>query len=130
MTPFADRARDRALQTLYIMLCRYWIDDLRGNTAAKNYKKDDPRLNQVREYILDCVNKVDAQEYENVKKELEKIEEEWEARCCPNLVYKKNSEYAKDQISLFDPESDENGRFRIMNSMRSVETTVNITIEE
>ena len=130
LTPFADRARDRALQTVYVMLCRYWIEDLRENTAAKNYKTDDPRLKQVREYILNCVNKIDAQEYENVKKELEKIEEEWEAKCCPNLVYKKNSEYAKDQISLFDPESVESSRFRIMNSMRSVETTVNITIEE
>lgn len=129
LTPFADRARDRALQTIYVMLCRYWIDDLRDNESAGNYSKDDPRLEKVRKYILDYVEKIDKQEYENVKNELEDIEDEWQARVHPDLIYKKASKFDK-RMQLFDRESDEDGRFRVLNSMRSVETTVPVTIEE
>lgn len=129
LTPFADRARDRALQTIYVMLCRYWIDDLRDNESAGNYNKDDPRLEKVRKYILNYVEKIDKQEYENVKNELEDIEDEWQVRVCPDLVYKKTSKFDK-RAQLFDRESDEGGRFRVLNSMRSVETTVPVTIKE
>lgn len=129
LTPFADRARDRALQTVYVMLCRYWIDDLRDNVSAGNYNKNDPRLGKIRKYILDYVEKIDKQEYQNVEKELEDIEEEWQSRVHPDLIYKKTSKFDK-RVQLFDRESDEIGRFRVLNSMRSVETTVPVTIEE
>ena len=52
ITPFADRARDRALQTLYVILCRYYVPRLFRDKDAVNYSKDLPELRQIREYIF------------------------------------------------------------------------------
>ena len=34
VTPFSDRARDRTMQALYVILCRNLINDLKGDKAA------------------------------------------------------------------------------------------------
>lgn len=132
ITPFADRARDRALQTIYIMLCRYLIDDLRANDAAINYKKHDKNaleLREIRDYIFEYVQNIDPNELDNVRSEIEEIEEEWNrlARTKNELIYK---DYFCTDKALFDMDSDEESRFRALNSMRSVETTANLYVKE
>lgn len=126
VTPFAERARDRALQTLYIMLCRYYIDELADNSCAGKYRRDLPGLQEIRNYILKYVNIVDPDEYENVAYEIEEIEIEWEtlAQDNPLLTYRK-APYQKEP-ALFKDDYQEDSRFRVLNSMRSVETSVQV----
>ncbi|WP_051204812.1 helicase-related protein [Butyrivibrio sp. VCD2006] len=130
VTPFAERARDRALHTLYVMLCRFYIPELAGNNAAGRYKRSLSGLEEIRDYILDYVNTVDPDEYDNVLDELKDIELEWEARARENssMTYIK-SLYQKEP-ALFGEDYEEENRFRVMNSMRSVETSVQVITRE
>ncbi len=131
VTPFSDRARDRALQALYVILCRNLIPQLSNDKDAVKFQRSIPELEQIRRYILDYVNIVDPSEYEHVEKDLEEIEQTWEEKCSrrENLRYRK-TQYISANETLFDPEYDENSRFRVLNTMRSVETTVNVSTSE
>ena len=130
VTPFAERARDRALQTLYIMLCRFYIDKLSANEAAGNYRRDLAGLEDLRSYILDYVKNVDPDEYENVELEIEDIEMEWEALALknPKMTYRKDP--FQKIPALFSEDYEEESRFRVLNSMRSVETTIQVIARE
>lgn len=131
ITPFADRARDRALQTLYVILCRYYIPQLFSDKDAVNYRRDLPGLSEIRKYIFDYVTRVDPDELENVKSEIEDIEDAWEAYANSEaeLHYKYNR-HDPGMRSLFAPDYEEDSRFRVLNTMRSVETTVNVKVKE
>lgn len=131
ITPFADRARDRALQTLYVILCRYMVPQLFRDKDAINYSRKLPGVEAVREYIYEYVMRVDPDELKNVKCEIEEIEEEWENRCAhqEKFVYRR-SKYTKNSECLFDADYEEESRFRVLNTMRSVETNVLVTTKE
>lgn len=130
VTPFAERARDRALQTLYIILCRFYIEELEKNECAGKYRRDLNGLEEIRNYILGHVNIVDPDEYENVEEELREIELEWEELAIdnPDMTYR-NDKYQK-KPALYKNDYEEDSRFRVMNSMRSVETSVQVVARE
>lgn len=131
ITPFADRARDRALQTLYVILCRYNIPQLFRDKDAVNYSKDLPELKHIREYIFNYVNQVDPDEIDSVKEEIDQIEEEWEMKASRrDVLHYRYSRYTGKDKALFEPDYEENSRFRVLNSMRSVETTVEVKVRE
>ncbi len=129
LTPFSDRARDRALQALYVILCRYFVPGLRENKDAKNYTRDIPELEKVRKYILDYVSIVDPEEKENVAREIEEIETVWDEKASHSseLIY---WSYVENDHMLFQKDYLEGNRFRMMNSMRSVEPAINVYVEE
>ena len=131
VTPFSDRARDRTLQTLYVILCRYTIPELRGDNDAANFHKGMPGTDKVKDYILSYVKTVDPDECGNVSAELEEIEDEWERRAgrADKLKYR-HDKYTKAGESLFDDDYEEGSRFRVLNSMRSVETMIDVSATE
>ena len=130
ITPFAERARDRALQTLYIILARYYVDDLAENENAGRFRRGLKGLDGVRNYILEYVSRVDPDEYENVIEELNEIESEWEELALqnPDLTFRKDP--FQKTPSLFMDDYAEDSRFRVLNSMRSVETSVQVVVRE
>ncbi|RQD69392.1 MAG: hypothetical protein D5S00_07220 [Tindallia sp. MSAO_Bac2] len=127
LTPFSDRARDRALQALYVILCRHLIDLLTSNDGADNFSASIKGLENVEKYICDHVRLVDPDEYDNVVKEIKEIKEQWADLAGRGLKY---YEYFKDDNYLFQPDYEEGSRFRILNTMRSVETKVKVYMEE
>lgn len=131
VTPFSNCARDRALHALYVTLCRNLIPELSGDSDAINYKRTLIGLDEIRAYILDYVALVDPSEYEHTKKSLEEIERTWERKtfCHSKLSYVKNK-YTSANDVLFDPEYYENSRFRVLNSMRNVDITINVSTIE
>ena len=119
ITPFSDRARNRVLHTIYIMLCRYLIPELRNDNAAFKYVDKDlfkNSIDNIKKYILETVNKIDKDEKNNVEKELEIIDSEWlnKAKDEKELAY-------NGKHGLFEQDTNEDSRFRVMNNMRSVE---------
>lgn len=127
VTPFSDRARDRALHTTFVMLCRYLIEGLKDNGAASNFRSDMPGVSEIVGYILGRVRKVDASEVRDVEDELWQIADEWEERAeLGNLVYW--DDHNKHR-SLLKPDLEED-RFRAMNSMRNVEPSSNVYVRE
>lgn len=131
VTPFSDRARDRTMQALYVILCRNLINDLKGDKAAVNFTCSIPELEEVRKYILDYVDVVDPSERENVIKDIEEIEQTWERKAerREKLKYRK-TKYTSQNEALFEPDYMEDSRFRVLNTMRSVETTIRVTTNE
>ena len=131
VTPFSDRARDRALQALYVILCRNLIPQLASDTSAKNFNRSIPGLKEIRDYILNYVAIVDPSERDHVQEDIEEIEKAWEDKAArrDKLRYKK-TKYVSANDVLFDPDYDENSRFRVLNTMRSVETTVKVSTTE
>ena len=107
------------------------IEELRDDAAAVRYKKDIPGLSVIRNYILDYVALVDPCEVGNVRKELDSIEDEWETKAYrkDHLWYRK-TKGRSDSDTLFDPDYKEDSRFRVLNTMRSVETTVKVITKE
>ncbi|MCI8431375.1 MAG: hypothetical protein HFI16_14175 [Lachnospiraceae bacterium] len=116
LTPFSDRARDRALHALYVTLCRYFVEGLRRNDQAGNYSTENPEVMKVRKIITDYVQKIDPDELIAVSNELDDIEDEWGFLSGSPLVYRS----FKNEKKLLKPDI-ENDRFRTMNSMRSVD---------
>jgi len=118
LTPFSDRARDRGLQALFVTLCRYYCPELMGDDCAGNFSPDLEGVKQAENVIYSYVSIVDEREKDNVLLEIKEMEKEWFklASSVETLWYRK-----KHQPSLFKPDI-EDDRFRIMNSMRSVET--------
>ena len=125
LTPFSDRARDRGLQALFVTLCRYLCPELREDNAAGNFRRDLDGVIKARQMIYKYVELVDEREKERMLDELTDIVDQWEdqATTYKELWYKKIK-----KPSLFRPDTDENSRFRIMNSMRSVEASSGIYI--
>lgn len=118
LTPFSDRARDRGLQALFITLCRYYCPELLPDNAACNFRRDLPGVKQVEQIIYRYVDQVDSREKDKVLSEIKDIEKKWEDLALTgSLWYRK-----KGQPSLLRPDTEEDSRFRIMNSMRSVES--------
>ena len=116
LTPFSDRARDRGLHALYVSLCRYLIENLRGNSQAINYRSDNPEVQKVEKIIIDYVRKVDPDELSAVMDELKDIQDAWDVAATGSLVYKSK----RNEKKLLKSDT-ENDRFRTMNSMRNVD---------
>ena len=121
LTPFADRARDRGLHALYVSLCRYLVPGMLGNDCAASYDPERPEIKQIREIILDYVGTVDPGEVNAVMEELQDIEDEWNIEATGTLVYRS----FKNEKKLLKSDTD-NSRFRMMNSMRSVDAQAGI----
>lgn len=116
LTPFSDRARDRGLQALFVILCRYFCPELLPDDAACNFRPDLPGVKKAEEIIYRYVNIVDEREKEKVLHEIKDIEKKWQDKAeTGSLWYRK-----KGKPSLLQPDTTDD-RFRIMNSMRSVE---------
>ena len=125
LTPFSDRARDRGLQALFVILCRYFCPELLPDDAACNFRPDLPGVKKAEEIIYRYVNTVDEREKEKVLHEIKDIEKKWQDKAeTGSLWYRK-----KGKPSLLQPDTADD-RFRIMNSMRSVEKESGVYLVE
>ena len=125
LTPFSDRARDRGLQALFVILCRYYCPELLDDNAASNFRTDLPGVKKAEQVIYRYVDHVDGREKEKVLSEIKDIERKWQDKAeIGELWYRK-----KGKPSLLQPDTTDD-RFRIMNSMRTVEPESGIYIGE
>lgn len=123
VTPFSDRARDRGLQAILVMLCRYLIAGLAENNHADRFRADDPAVVAIEREIVDYIATIDEDEAHEAELELDEIARDWQYRAeqC-NLVYTGRKDLP-DVLLRPDTEDD---RFRTMNSMRNVEPGSNV----
>lgn len=126
LTPFSDRARDRALHAVVIALVRYLVPGMLENEAARHFRPDMQGLEEVKDCILQRVRMVDPAECEAVAAEIDAIFEEWGMLAGEDLCYETRVKNGKSLIRK-DTDCD---RFSTMNSMRNVEPASNIYIEK
>ena len=117
VTPFSDRARDRVLPALFVSLVRYLIPGMLPNEAAVKFRKSNPEVQKIRNYILEYVDIVDPDEKGSVEAHLDRLADFWEREAQGTLVYKS---YKQGQKSLLQKDTQEL-LFSAMNSMRSIE---------
>jgi len=121
LTPFADRARDKGLQALFIGLCRYLVPGLLKDSDAGNFSINED-VEKIAQYICDYVKIVDKSELVAVEKELNDIANEWAEEADDSLVYKNKQD---GKTKLLKPDI-ANHRFSIMNSMRNVDNQASV----
>lgn len=127
LTPFSDRARDRGLQALFIALCRCLVPSLAGDRDAASFDPDSPDVRNIMKFICDYVSRVDPEEKNAVEEELEKMAGEWKSRadlCGQGFLYR----YRKNAPGWLIKEDMTTDRFRMMNSLRSVEAQSSVYI--
>lgn len=122
LTPFSDRARDRSLHTIFVTLCRYTLPNMSENRAADSFRASMDGVKEIKTLIVEYVKKTEPEEADAVAQELDLIAEEWEEKTGCELTYYTPH---KPNSSLFKSEL-EDDRFRVMNSMRSVEPSANL----
>lgn len=128
ITPFSPRARDKVLASVYVTLCRHLIWELRNNKDAAKYSITLKELKNIRNYLSDYVSGVDPGESKGTMADLDSIIREWSNSVKFELIYNKYG--AGTGLNLLKTESDENGVFTAINSMRNVDKESNIYLED
>lgn len=89
VTPFSPRSRDRGLHAVLIALARHTITRLHENGDASNVSAHREDVEQLRDLILDRVEKIDPAEVAGTREELDQFIAMWirRAEAEPTLVY-------------------------------------------
>jgi hypothetical protein len=91
VTPYSPRARDKALQAIFISLLRLLDPKLSGNDGAQRFSPTDPLVKQVVAYLLDRVRRNDLDEYEDTRLRLQALIDGWvtqQARYQTDLKFR------------------------------------------
>ncbi len=128
VTPFAERARERALHAVLVSLCRHLIPELRGNGDAGKVGAFRRRVEQIMSKITDRANQVDPSETNNTRRELNAILERWESMAGSDLVYQRFRDSSANAL-LTTRFADNSGAFPTLNSMRDVDVECDVYVE-
>jgi len=128
LTPFAERARDRALHAVLISLSRHLIDGLRANSDAVRVRVLHNRVEEMIERILERVRVIDESEVDGSREHLYDILAHWENLASTDLVYQK---YTRQQgIPLLTDRFNSDGdAIPTLNSMRNVDVECDVILE-
>lgn len=78
VTPFSNRARDKGLHGVFISLVRHMIPEMNDEDAARQFNRNDVRVQNIMEWILERVEEIDPNEVEETRLELNSICDRWE----------------------------------------------------
>lgn len=95
-TPFAARARDRALHGVLVSLARLLVDDLAANESAHKATVRYDEITQLAEFLEQRAQAVtDPEEAEDTKKQLGQLLQVWAeaAETSPDMQYKNSRNY-------------------------------------
>jgi hypothetical protein len=128
LTPFAERARDRALHAVLISMCRHQIAGLLENQGAENILGCREEAEHQIEKILDRVRRIDSEEIDDTREQLYNILNHWEQLANHGLVYQK---YPRSRgFALLTQKFDSTEEaFPTLNSMRNVDVECEVLLE-
>ena len=129
LTPFAARARDRALHAVLIGMMRARYPEYRENKGAANVEKLDAKAQPVIQLIVNRVRQVDPDEAVATERVLLQIIDDWKRRAgdVPRLVF---SHKGQPDLSLLSnagqPDAAIADAMPTMWSLRAVDTESNL----
>ena len=129
LTPFAARARDRALHAVLIGMLRAKYPEYRPNDGASNTSKLDIHAEWVIERIVNRIERIDPGETAMARAHLHSLVEAWKRRVEeePELYFRHDDPERSLLTDAAHPElADECGSFSTTWSMRSVDTESNL----
>ncbi|MFJ5762789.1 helicase-related protein [Neobacillus sp. NPDC093182] len=132
VTPFASRARDKALAGMFVALCRLHIEGFVENDSAQNIKNYTNQINELKETIIMRVKEIDgAERASEVDEDLSKIIRIWGEKADQGrLTYTKKGESPHLITSLESGVKQNFDALPIPNSMRDVEPQIGIYLLE
>ena len=136
VTPFAPRAREKALHAALIILARHLIPGLNTKVADVNNYQD--QLEEFIEYIVDRANDVDEEETQNVEDELNAFLEKWQGGAGAYRQYWNDMAFNKSLMISAERAAEIKSRSGVYhgraiptpNSMRNVEPGTLYVLEE
>lgn len=134
LTPFSERARDRALHAVLISLCRHTIPELKENDSAGNILFHQDQVNEIIGEILDRCSAIDNSEFESCQIQLISVRDQWIilAKKPGRLYYEqrhRKNPGGEQSWYLMTKNFDESDSYFTLNSMRNVDVETNIYIE-
>lgn len=134
VTPFSFRALEKALHAVYVALVRHRIPAMRPNNGAANYNRQDPQVQEIREYILGRVEDVAPDSLQYAKYWLDEFESLWEreAQAGGDFTYALLNKSDSQRVTLLI-ESEKNNTTDIpstLNSLRNVDGVSNVYLLE
>lgn len=148
VTPYASRARDRALHAVLFAMARQSIDELREDVSAGNILQPGVRkkVEELAEYIVKRAGIVDNAEQDSTREHLKELIEYWvefvegvrvggQDKVYWQLPWKRKKELRKkredlDKYELLKSpdEYTDDGRIKTPTSMRDVEPPTNVEL--
>jgi hypothetical protein len=131
VTPFASRARDRALHAVLVALIRHLIPDILDKPKLTDVHLKE--IDKIVEYIVERGKTIDPDE-SDVKRELQKLIELWKIRR-PNAYWSRKAKSSLLQDAERAATLRAMGRFPgdawpTLNNMRSVEASTKFRLAE
>lgn len=131
VTPFAARAIDKALHSVYIALLRHLVSGMTDNKGACRFEPDKAEVKQLEKYIFDRISDVDKGELSYAKEYLTRFKKLWEYYAnTKELVY---ASYTVDKFFPLLQSAERVNSTNLpstLNSLRNVDGQSNIYIEE
>ena len=130
VTPFSFGSLQKALHCVFIAMVRQTINKLHSNSSAVYFKRNDPDIQEIIEYIISRVQNIAPQSTEIAADLLEEAASIWEdlTKTYSDLCYYSS----KTGSNCLLKSADEPGNFEfapILNSLRNVELSSNIYLE-
>lgn len=131
VTPFSPKAMEKALHCIFVAMVRLGIPELSGNNCAAWFSSDNPKVKEIIRFITDRIRNIHPQSYKLANELLEDITERWDymSQTYPDLYYVPDMDSGMTLLvaaeNYFDFEFPP-----ILNSLRNVEQSSNIYIEE
>lgn len=133
VTPWSTASRHRSLAAVLITMIRH-LSPWRDDSQAVLFRADSNVVRNVRETILDVVKRSDPDEYLSTKEHLDRLIDEWRIRTSPDpetgeaaLRYEPLRGTPKEPALMRAFDEERHG-WLVMNSMRSVDSNVNMKI--
>lgn len=135
VTPFASRARERALHAAFVIIARHTISELKLGNSAGNFDPNSPKVKAIRDYLLDRFRRQDESEADDIAKHLDSIIERWSAKASEfteGLCYSGNSDPNGNLLVPFDSQTStlttQANEFPTMNQMRNVDAMCGVSV--
>lgn len=133
VTPWSAASRHRSLAAVLVTMVRH-LSPWREDSQAVLFRADSNVVRNVRETILDVVERSDPDEYQATQEHLDRLIDQWRIRTSPDpdtgestLRYQPlRAKYGEPALMRAFAE-DRNG-WAVMNSMRSVDSNINMKI--
>jgi hypothetical protein len=133
VTPWSAASRHRSLAAVLVTMVRH-LSPWRGDSQAALFRADSNVVRNIRETILDVVERSDPDEYQATQEHLDRLIDQWRIRTSPDpdtgestLRYQPLRAKYEEPALMRDFDEDRDG-WAVMNSMRSVDSNINMKI--